>query len=221
MKGTIIVPFFYNEKSSFNVKVVSVFTSMHKRRFLYLFMLTAFIALAGVLLYPARAVISSAIIAEISSPSKADSLLLLKHIPKGAAVDSIYVRKSTRMMYVFQGKGILRAYKIGLGKYPQGRKEVQGDFKTPEGLYCIFDKNPNSKYHKNLGISYPNSEDKKRAAAMHKSPGGDVKIHGLPSDWDGPYTVCDWTWGCIALTNEEIDELYAHTALGTPILIVP
>jgi murein L,D-transpeptidase YafK len=194
---------------------------MSKRKLIFISFFLLSIMVLGSLVYPARALIKSAILASISSPDKTDSILLDKRIPKTASVDSIYVRKSTRMMYVFQHGNVLRAYKIGLGKFPLGRKEVQGDYKTPEGLYSIFDKNPNSKYHKNLGISYPNADDKKRAAALHKAPGGDVKIHGLPSDWDGPYTVCDWTWGCIALNNEEIDELYAHTAIGTAIFIAP
>jgi len=194
---------------------------MSKRKFLIYFSCALIFIVAGAKIYPARAVIGSAIMNGLERSNKIDSLLLLKKIGRDNHVDSIYVKKSTRMMYVFQNEKALRAYKIGLGKYPIGRKQVQGDFKTPEGLYSIFDKNPNSKYHKNLGISYPNAEDKKRAAALHKSPGGDVKIHGLPADWDGPYTACDWTWGCIALTNEEIDELYLHTPIGTPIFIAP
>ena len=127
-------------------------------------------------------------------------------------------------MYVFQHHQLLKTYQIALGLEPSGAKHYQGDMRTPEGLYRIKDKNPNSGYHKNLGISYPNNTDKAFAAKEGKSPGGDVKIHGLPNGQGAIgslHRLKNWTHGCIAVTNEEIDELFAHASVGTPINILP
>lgn len=137
-------------------------------------------------------------------------------------VDSIVIHKSARKLIAFsKGKAVLR-YRVALGLNPVGAKQVQGDYKTPEGLYRINGKNANSLYHKNLGISYPNNADRARAMKLGQSPGGDIKIHGLPngSGYIGKrHLLADWTWGCIALTNEEIDELYKYVKIGVPVLI--
>jgi murein L,D-transpeptidase YafK len=119
---------------------------------------------------------------------------------------------------------IIKSYKISLGLVPKGHKEYEGDKKTPEGLYFINDKNPNSGYHKNLGISYPNEQDIKHAESIGKSPGGLIKIHGIKNGfaWIGRFHLLfDWTLGCIAVTNREIDELYENVEIGTPIEIRP
>ncbi len=100
-----------------------------------------------------------------------------------APVDSICVVKHTRRMYVYNGKQLLKVYPIRLGTTPVGAKRVQGDRKTPEGLYYINGKNPNSMAHKNLGISYPNDNDRSYARKKGLSPGGDVKIHGMVNGW--------------------------------------
>lgn len=148
--------------------------------------------------------------------------LLLRKIPVGCFVDSLFLDKSERKLYAFADKHPVKAYLVGLGKFPSGAKQVEGDYKTPEGLYYIDSKNPNSQYYKNLGISYPSALDVKRAASLGRRPGGNIKIHGLPPGVDqNQYVRCDWTWGCVALTNSEIDELYAHTRTGIPICIVP
>ncbi|MBS1774484.1 MAG: L,D-transpeptidase family protein [Bacteroidetes bacterium] len=141
-----------------------------------------------------------------------------------AVIDSIVVKKDTRMMYVFEHGKLLKTYRIALGLEPKGRKHIQGDMRTPEGLYRINNKNPFSDYHKNLGISYPNAADKANATKLGKSPGGDVKIHGLPKGQGyigSAHRLKDWTHGCIAITNEEIDELYSHVSVGIPINILP
>ncbi|MGA0226426.1 MAG: L,D-transpeptidase family protein [Paracoccaceae bacterium] len=122
-------------------------------------------------------------------------------------------------MYLFDGKTVLRSYKIGLGSEPVGDKKVQGDGKTPEGLYYIDRKNPKSRYYLSLGISYPNSADKAEAQALGKSPGGDIFIHG--EDTKPNFFKRDWTAGCIAVKNREIREIYALVKVGTPILIHP
>lgn len=140
------------------------------------------------------------------------------------AVDSICVVKHTRRMYVYNGSQLLKVYPIRLGTTPVGPKRVQGDRKTPEGLYYINGKNPNSMAHKNLGVSYPNDNDRKYARRKGCSPGGDIKIHGMVNGWEAQeeyYQNIDWTWGCIAVTNKDVDELYEYVEMGAPICILP
>ncbi len=113
---------------------------------------------------------------------------------------------------------------MALGKNPIGAKQYEGDKKTPEGVYFINAKSADSKFHKNLGISYPNKEDIRIAKQIGKAPGGNIKIHGLQNGLGfigRLQSFSDWTAGCIALTNEEIDELYEHTPIGTPVEIKP
>ncbi len=127
------------------------------------------------------------------------------------------------MHAVSPGK-VLKTYAIALGSSPEGRKECEGDMKTPEGIYTIDSKNPNSAYHLYMGISYPNSADRQHATALGKSPGSDIKIHGLKNgsvNIGKAHLLSDWTHGCIAVTNEEIEELYLLVAIGTVIEIKP
>ena len=143
-------------------------------------------------------------------------------ISKDVIIDSIVVLKSAREMAVFSKKEKIKTFTIALGKTPIGKKQFEGDGKTPEGLYFIDNKSAVSKYHKNLNISYPNKDDIKNATASGKSAGGEIKIHGLPNGIHlENYVITDWTLGCIALTNDEIDELFQHIKLGSPILILP
>ncbi len=143
---------------------------------------------------------------------------------KNARVDSIVVIKHSRDMLVYQNSLLLKRYKISLGDTPVGHKHFRGDERTPEGLYRINDKNPNSICHKNLGISYPNDGDRAYAKKFGLPTGGDVKIHGLPNGqgYIGKgHLQSDWTNGCVAVTDEEVDELYVHTPIGIPIYIMP
>ena len=138
--------------------------------------------------------------------------------------DHLRLEKGKRRLTAFSGDTPVRVYLVALGKQPAGHKEVEGDMRTPEGLYVINDKNPKSAYHLNLGISYPNEADRAHAKTLGKSPGGDIKIHGLAPDFADigqAHRLTDWTFGCIAVTNEEIEELFARTPVGTPIEIVP
>ncbi len=124
----------------------------------------------------------------------------------------------------YAGDTLVKTYTISLGHQPEGHKVQQGDSRTPEGVYTINDKNPNSGYYKNLGISYPNVADRARAEKAGQSAGGDVKIHGLKNGagvLGKLHRWMDWTQGCIAVTNEEMEELYAHTPIGTVIEILP
>ena len=144
--------------------------------------------------------------------------------PLTRQVDSVVVLKSKRELLVFRAKNLLKVYHVSLGSAPVGPKHFKGDYKTPEGVYHIFDKNPHSQYHKNLGISYPSDADRQYAQNSGRETGGDVKIHGIVNGNTDPeqlYQDSDWTWGCIALTNREIDELYTHVQVGTIINILP
>ena len=130
-------------------------------------------------------------------------------IQKGS-VDRILIEKSTRrLMLISQGE-VLKSYKIALGGNPIGPKERQGDNKTPEGTYVIDGRNKDSRFHLSLHISYPNERDKKRAKELGVSPGGDIMIHGIKNgfSWVGDaHSGVDWTKGCIAVTDEEIEEI--------------
>jgi len=145
-------------------------------------------------------------------------------LPADVKIDKLLVYKSKRQLLAYSHGILVKTYKISLGGQPIGDKEFEGDQKTPEGLYVINDKNPNSGYHKNLGISYPNNEDIEQAKRLGKSAGGDIKIHGLRNKTGiiGKFhRWFDWTLGCMAVTNEEIDELYHSVKIGTPIEIKP
>lgn len=145
-----------------------------------------------------------------------------KDLPKGAVIDYIEVHKSDRVLEVYSKGALLKTYRIALGFNPKGKKEFEGDGKIPEGVYYINDKNPNSIAYKNLGISYPNTEDIKNAKKHNKATGGDIKIHGLMKKWKyfGIFHSCiDWTGGCVAVDNSDMDELYQHIKIGTKIKI--
>lgn len=139
---------------------------------------------------------------------------------RGPAVTSIQVQKSARRMYLLHDNKVLAAYDIGLGFQPFGHKEFEGDGKTPEGVYFIDRMNPNSRYHLSLGISYPNPYDSVHAQELGKMPGGDIMIHGGPAK-GRPVPTRDWTAGCIAVTDEEIENIYSMVKPGTPIYIYP
>ncbi len=139
-------------------------------------------------------------------------------------VDSIAVTKKARDMMVFNKGKLLKKYKISLGAQPVGAKHFEGDNKTPEGHYYISVKNAGSKYHKSLGISYPNDNDRRLAKKNNKPTGGDVMIHGIPNGHKGSpkdYVGIDWTAGCISVTDSQIDELFAHVEMRIPITILP
>jgi murein L,D-transpeptidase YafK len=135
-----------------------------------------------------------------------------KSLPQESVIDKLIVYKSKRQMMAYQNGRLLKVYTIALGKNPVGDKRYEGDCRTPEGKYTINDRNPNSGYHKNLGISYPDAIDKANAKKLGKPVGGNIKIHGLRNGVAGYlsklHRFTDWTNGCIAVTNEEVDELY-------------
>lgn len=144
-------------------------------------------------------------------------------IQKGS-VDRILIEKSTRrLMLISQGE-VLKSYKIALGGNPIGPKVRQGDNKTPEGTYVVDARNRDSRFHLSLHISYPNERDKKRAKELGVSPGGDIMIHGIKNgfSWVGDaHTGVDWTKGCIAVTDQEIEEIDKLAPNGTIVEIRP
>jgi murein L,D-transpeptidase YafK len=145
-------------------------------------------------------------------------------LPPGVEIDKLIVEKSKREMHALCNGTVVKTYSIALGSAPEGHKEYEGDMKTPEGIYTIDSKNPKSAYYLNLGISYPNATDRTHAASIGKSPGGDIKIHGLKNGMGyigKAHLLSDWTHGCIALTNEEMEELFKAVPLGTTIEIKP
>lgn len=139
-------------------------------------------------------------------------------------VDLIRVDKSARRMELLGAGQVIRSYRISLGSNPRGHKQKEGDSRTPEGRYRIDWRNPRSKFHKSLHISYPNAQDKQAARKRRVSPGGDIMIHGLPNGWGwaAPFLgLWDWTDGCIAVNDGEMDEIWSLVKDGTPIEIKP
>jgi lipoprotein-anchoring transpeptidase ErfK/SrfK len=139
-------------------------------------------------------------------------------------VDRILIEKKKRRLTLISKGEAIKSYKIALGGNPVGPKEREGDNKTPEGTYTIQSRNWHSKYHLALRISYPNEMDKKRAKDLGVSPGGDIMIHGIKNglSWvGGLHTGVDWTQGCIAVTNNEMEEIARMAPDGTPVEIRP
>jgi lipoprotein-anchoring transpeptidase ErfK/SrfK len=142
---------------------------------------------------------------------------------KGPA-DKILIEKKERLLMLLSSGKVLKTYKIALGGNPNGPKERQGDNKTPEGTYVVDSRNKDSRYHLSLHISYPNEKDKKRARELGVSPGGNIMIHGIKNgfSWAGDYhTEVDWTKGCIAVTDQEIEEIAKLVPNGTIVEIRP
>lgn len=145
-------------------------------------------------------------------------------LPADARADRVIVMKKERTLRLMHGDKVLKAYKIALGGEPIGPKRMEGDHKTPEGAYILDRRNPKSKYYRSIHISYPSEEDRERARKSGVLPGGDVMVHGLPNGfgWLGAtHRVQDWTDGCIAVTDQEMDEIWSAVADGTPIEIKP
>ncbi len=131
----------------------------------------------------------------------------------------IVVSKRNRAMALMSGETELKRYRIGLGFTPDGHKTRSGDGRTPEGRYYVDRRNPRSAYYLSVGISYPNTQDVARARAMGVSPGGDIFFHGGPRSETERRGGRDWTAGCIAVTDEEIEEIWTLVPLGIPVTI--
>lgn len=138
---------------------------------------------------------------------------------RGPEVTRVVVMKGARRLHLLHASEVLKSYDVSLGFAPEGHKMVEGDGKTPEGRYYIDRRNPQSAYHLSVGISYPNARDIEVARSLGQSPGGDIFIHGQTKRFQG--RTDDWTAGCVAVTDPEIEEIYSMVALGTVIDLFP
>lgn len=142
--------------------------------------------------------------------------------PLTEQIDHILIEKSARKMSVFRGDVMVRTYEIALGFAPAGHKVKQGDGKTPEGIFTVNRRNPKSSYHLSLGIDYPLPADVAAAKVAGVNPGGDIFIHGQPNGMGELATIpYDWTAGCIAVSDHEIEELWRVVQTGTKVEIRP
>ncbi len=159
----------------------------------------------------------------ISMQKKVEALEQTIFAMKNGPADKILIEKKERRLTLLSKDKVLKTYKIALGGDPNGPKEREGDNKTPEGIYSIDSRNSKSRYHLSLHISYPNKEDKKRAKELGVSPGGDIMIHGMKTGFSdiGELHALDWTKGCIAVTDEEIEEIDKLVPNGTIVEIRP
>ena len=142
----------------------------------------------------------------------------------GAQADRVVVLKSERRLELYANGKLLKRYGVSLGRNPAGPKEREGDNRTPEGLYAIEYHNPSSSFHRALKVSYPSAADRLAAKKRGEPPGGDIMVHGIRNGLGliGRFQRCrDWTAGCIALTNPEIEEIYRAVPDGAPIEIRP
>jgi len=138
--------------------------------------------------------------------------------------DRVVVEKSDRKLHLLQDGKAFRTFDIALGIRPNGDKEYEGDFRTPEGTYVLDVRNPNSEYFLSIHVSYPNRQDVREARAKGVDPGGAIMIHGQPNEptrSETYYRTQDWTNGCIAVSNSDMIDIWLMTADNTPIEIRP
>ena len=170
------------------------------------------------------AAISASAAALLTATFMAGSRPTRSSAPEPQRADRIVVEKSARAMTLMHGAKVLKAYKVALSREPVGAKDREGDHKVPEGEYVVDSKNAQSRFHLALHISYPNATDREKARELGVRPGGNIEIHGLGSKyaWVGSLQrQVDWTDGCIAVTNQEIDEIWSVVPVGTPVEIRP
>lgn len=147
-----------------------------------------------------------------------------RSIADGVHADRVVVLKSKRQLELYANGKLLKSYVVSLGRHPVGAKEREGDKRTPEGLYAVESHKPHSSFHLALKVSYPSTSDRTAAEKRGVAPGGDVMIHGIRNGLGGLgrlQRLLDWTAGCMAVTNPEIDEIYRIVPDGTPIEIRP
>ncbi|MBZ2169644.1 MULTISPECIES: murein L,D-transpeptidase family protein [Marinobacter] len=174
----------------------------------------------------AATLISPAAVSATELLAKADTHMPMPASSQAESLDisQVLVRKGERRLYLMDGERVVKSYRVSLGDNPEGHKLYEGDERTPEGDYVLDWRNASSDFYKSIHISYPNEQDREQARAWGQDPGGSIMIHGLPNevgDMAFAYRGLDWTDGCIAVTNEEMDEIWQLVADGTPIRIVP
>lgn len=171
-----------------------------------------------------RIVFVASLLLGLSMPAARGSELALQTTDPWPPVDQVLVRKDQRMLYLMNDDDVVRSYRISLGGNPTGHKLFEGDARTPEGDYVLDWRNPGSDFYKSIHISYPNEQDRTLAQAWGLDPGGSIMIHGTPNDAGDmafAYEGLDWTNGCIAVSNAEMDEIWQLVNDGTPIQILP
>jgi murein L,D-transpeptidase YafK len=142
----------------------------------------------------------------------------------GQKADLVRVDKGRGRLYLERDGEVFGTFQVSLGKTPRGHKQQQGDGRTPEGRYVLDYKNASSRYYKSIHVSYPNAKDRESARQRGVDPGGDIMIHGQPNGkgWLGPISqLFNWTDGCIALRNKDMDVVWEAVDPGTPIEITP
>lgn len=147
-----------------------------------------------------------------------------QRLDPAARADRVVVEKSARLLHLMKGAAVLKTYRVALGGNPVGHKQREGDQRTPEGEYRIDYRNPRSSFHLALHISYPSPADSERAQRAATPAGGDIMIHGAPNGygWIGRlHRLRDWTAGCVAVTDREIEEIWNAVPDGTPVLLRP
>jgi len=145
-------------------------------------------------------------------------------LPPDTKADLVKIKKSERRLTLYKDDRVIKSYHVALGRNPDGHKEREGDRRTPEGMYHIDSRKPDSAFHRALHISYPNMRDVEAAKQKGVSPGGDIMIHGIRNamGWLGKlHRLVDWTAGCIAVTDWEIEEIWMAVPDGTPVEIKP
>lgn len=176
----------------------------------------------------ALAVVFACVLSVLSVPVSANSAPPAVfdgfELPVNVQADRVLVEKAKRQLTLFARGIALKTYKVALGKNPKGAKIYEGDHRTPEGVYTLDTRNEQSKFHRALHVSYPSTDDVSRAQALGKRAGGNIMLHGLSDYYAiiGKYHVSrDWTEGCIAVTNQEIEEIWRVVPDGTVIEIRP
>jgi murein L,D-transpeptidase YafK len=174
------------------------------------------------------AVVGVVVVLLVAAPFAWDFLKAGRKAPPLAAADQratrVVVEKAARRMVLERDGAVQRTYHVSLGADPTGHKAREGDSRTPEGTYAIDFKNARSRFHLALRISYPNAADRVTAQKLGVSPGGDIMIHGLPNGLGSLGSLMlerDWTDGCVAVTNEQIEEIWSLVDVGTPVEIRP
>ena len=138
--------------------------------------------------------------------------------------DRVVVVKGERRLYLLRGSEVLKSYRVALGRQPKGTKLEEGDGRTPEGQYTLDRRNTGSRFYRAIHVSYPNAVDRARSRALGEAAGGLIMLHGLPNErpqWGEEHWMYNWTSGCIAVTNAEMDEIWDSIGPDTPIEIRP
>lgn len=145
-------------------------------------------------------------------------------LPPSGRADKLIVVKSERRLYLLREGEVLSSYRVALGRVPKGTKIYQGDGRTPEGAYRLAEFNAVSRFYRSIRVSYPNEQDRARASALGQTVGGDIMLHGLAPErraYGAEHWRFNWTNGCIAVTDQEIVEIWQRVEIGTPIEIRP